>query len=333
MIHINKIGCLLLTALTSFPTLAADFPVHEFGLVSDVTLDAVRIPEYTKVPDVLMGYNIPLGVDLTNVGVVEQSNIVVEVEIYLNSAYLTTISSLYFGPLTAGQSGSLDMGSYQVTALGVYDVIYTATLAGAADENPADNEIIFNNLVEVTTDTMSRDDGEANTGTLSIGSGEPGGYLGNLYEFSTEVTISSIQFIHDNNSCDLGVCDLDGEVLRVDVFKMNATTGLPDDMVGSSEEYVVPVGQAIGTVVDLAFVGNLYLPAGGYVFALEEPELGSAQLHITENRFTPGTAWVDWSTNPFGQWSNIEAFGHNDTYYMRPKFGPNDVIFNDGFEL
>lgn len=319
-----------------------DITVIEVSAVNDVVLDAVAaVPEYTQVPDKLLGYDIPLSVDFSNPALGGQSNITVEAEILLDGMSLTTISQVYAGPLVSGASDSFDLASYTVTANGVYDVVYTLTLDGVADENPDDNTATVSAVTEITTDTMSRDDGQANTGALGVG-GDNGGYLGNMYDLTTEVTVSGIQFIHNNDDCDVGnteECSLDGETLKVDVFAMDEVTGKPGDLVGSSEDYVVPVGSAIGTVVDLAFPGNLNLAPGQYVFALTEPVRtvstfgdGNVQLHTTENRYTPGTTWIDWPTNPLGPWANNEAFGFNTTYYMRPKFVETDLIFKDGFE-
>jgi hypothetical protein len=284
------------------------------------------------VPDKLLSYDIPLAVEFSNSGVLEQSNITVEAEILRNGISLTTISQVYAGPLVSGGSDSLDLGSYTATLVGVYDVVYTLTLDGVVDENPADNTATINAVTEITTDTMSRDDGEDSTTTLGIGNGTAG-YLGNAYEFSESVTVDAIQFIHSNNSCDPGpACTLDGLTLSVDVFMINPNTGLPDMMVGSSEEYVVPTGAAVNTVVDLSFPGNLNLSAGSYVFALKEPEEGNAQLATTENRFTPGTGWVLFPIAPESTWQNNETFNFLVTYYMRPKFIETDLIFKNGFE-
>lgn len=309
-----------------------DIMVFENAAQNDVVLDAVAaVPEYTQVPDKLLSYDIPLTVDFSNDGALDQSNITVDAEIFLDAVSLTTVSQVYTGPLASGNSDTLDIGPFNATAVGVYDVVYTLTLDGVADETPADNTATVNAVTEITTDTMSRDDGEVNTGTLGIGAGN-GGYLGNMYAFNTEVTVSGIQFIHDNDTCDPGpACELDGEILRVDVFMMDTTTGLPGLMVGSSEDYTVPVGTAVGTVVDLVFPGDLNLAPGEYVFALTET-IANVQLHTTENRFTAGTAWVDWPTNPNGMWSNNEDFGFSNTYYMRPKFIETDLIFKSGMD-
>lgn len=293
----------------------------------NIKLDAVAaLPEYTQVPDKLLSYDIPLTVDFTNIGSLDQSDILVEAEIFLDMAPLTTVSQVYAGPLLSGDSGSVDLGSYTATAVGVYDVVYNLTLDGVVDENPADNTVAINAITEITTDTMSRDDAEINTGTLGIGAGSSG-FLGNEYEFNLPVTISGVQFIHDNDECP-AACVLDGETLRVDVFMINTTTGLPDMLIGSSVDYVVPAGPIEGNVVDLIFPGNLNLAPGAYVFALTEPELANVQIHTTENRFTPDKAWVLFGANP---WSNNEDFGFNNTFYMRPKFVETDLIFKNGF--
>lgn len=303
------------------------------GLDNNVEIDAVAAaPEYTQVPEVLMAYEIPLSVDFSNSGLLPQSDMLIKAEVFLDMALVSTITEIYPGPLAPAASDSLVLDSYIATDLGIYDVVYTVTLDGVADENPGDNEVIVSNVTEITSDTMSRDDGEVNTGSLSIGVGNDG-YLGNMYEFNEPVTVSGIQFIHNNLTCDPGPeCTLDGLTLRVDVFAINTTTGLPDVMVGSSEDYVVPAGSATGTVVDLSFPGNLNLAPGEYVFALLEPESANVQLHTTENRFTAGTAWVVFPLDPIGTWGNNEDFNFFNTYYMRPKFIETDLIYKNGFE-
>lgn len=310
-------------------------------LSDDVAIDAVAAPiEYTQVPEVLTAYDIPLVVDFTNNGTADQSNITVQAEIFLDGASQTIISSVYAGPLLPGAGDSVDLGPFSATEVGIYDVVYDVALDGVVDANPLDNMAEVLNVVEITEDVMARDDG-IEAGRLGVGAGD-GGYVGTTFEFTTAVTLSGVEFVYTNNNCDVeppNACSLDGESTQVDVFELSDVTGLPDAMVASTEAHIIPVGAAEATLVEVAFTNNMMLPAGSYVFAVVEPvrtvstfDTINISVSYSNDRFTAGTSWVDWPSNPNGEWTNSEDFGFSVSYFIRPKFVDTDLIYKNGFE-
>ena len=56
------------------------------------------------------------------------------------------------------------------------------------------------------------------------------------------------------------------------------------------------------------------------------------QLSRSDNRFTPQATWVNPSTAPLGDWSNLEAFNFNLAFFIRPKLVETDLIYRNGFE-
>lgn len=309
----------------------------------DVQIDSVATPpEYTVVPDKNGMVEVPIAVTINNVGVMSQSNIDVVVDIELDSAPHVTLNANYPGPLVSGATDTLDLGTIPVVDVGVYDLTYTVSLDGVTDENPGNNTASIMSVIEISTDTMARDDGII-ASTLGIGAGD-GGYLGNMFEFAEPVTLSGVNFVYSNNSCDTNPpndCSLDGESTQVDVFQIDEVTGLPGTLIASTEAHVIPAGQAESTSVDANFAAPLNLMPGQYVFALVEPvrttsTFGtiSLQVNTSTDRFTSGTVWINWPSNPLGAWSHVEEFGaeFERSFLIRPMFVETDLIFRDGFE-
>ncbi len=312
-------------------------------IADDLAIDSVAaLPEYPVVPDKLSAVDVPLSVDFTNNGAADQSSITVQAEIFLDMVLIDTVSMVEPGPLASGASTSVDLGAVQLSDVGVYDIQYTLIISGNPDGNPSDNVLIQPSVLTITTDTMARDDDVAD-GSLGIGNvASDVGYLGQMFEFDSPVTLTGVFFNHNNNQCDtVGTdgCTLDNESLRVDVFAMDQNTGLPGVMISSSDDYVVQPGPAQSIPVTVMFAEPLNLMPGQYVFAVTEPvDTGvaadtstSIQLATSIERFQPGVTWINWPTIPTGQWSNNEAFGFNVVYLVRPQFTDTDLIFRDGF--
>ena len=307
----------------------------------DLAITAVSTEmEYTLVPDVLINYRIPLGAEYINNGSTAQANITIQAEVFKDGGSVFTTSNTVAATLQPGETGLVDLGGYKPTAIGNYSVTYTLTLDSIPDGTPADNTVVLADVVNISSDTMSKDNDTA-TGSLGVGAGN-GGYVGNAFDFVDPVTVSSVEFVYNNSNCDPNPpndCSLDGESINVDVFAFDSITNLPATMVGSSQAHVVPVGAASETVVNLIFDTNLNLSPGKYLFAVAEPvrttsvfDTINVGVSTTDTKFVLGTTWVDWPTNPSGQWSNNEDFGFNVTYLIRPKFVATDLIFRSGYE-
>ncbi len=323
-----------------FILLVDDIGVYEI-FDNDVSIDSVAdVPEYSQTPQVF-NTEIPLSVTISNPGNLDQSNILVTAEVFADNISVYMTSDVIAGPLSSDAQQLVDLGSFSTNQVGIYRVEYAVELNGAIDENPSNNAVTVDNVVTITADTMARDEDTGTQGTLGIGA-ENGGYVGQEYTFDVPVTITAVNFIHDNDDCDPNPpneCALDEESIQVDVFSFNENTQLPDQMIASSEAYVVPAGSAEATSVEVAFTNGLDLAPGRYLFALTEPvrqnatfSNGNVQLHTSTDRFTAGKMWVDWPTNPNGQWSNSEDFGFNIAYLLRLKFSDSDLIFEDDFE-
>jgi len=297
-------------------------------------------PPYTKVPDNLNGYDIPVQVQVANLGANDQVDITVEAEISRNGVVVANPSMLLPGPLVSGANTVVDLGPYTATNRGMYDVVYNVTIDGVIDDNPSNNTTNIPELIEVTARTMSKDDG-LQQGDLGIGAGD-GGYLGNQFGFDVPVTLSGVNFIYSNDNCDPNMiegCALDGEMTQVDVFAIDEMTGKPDNLVASTEAMVIPAGPISSVETTLDFTSELVLPAGDYVFAVQEPVRTTStydtvvmQLGYSLDRYTPNTTWVDWPSNPSGDWVVSDDLQLPSSYMIRVIFAEADVIFADDFE-
>jgi len=56
-------------------------------------------------------------------------------------------------------------------------------------------------------------------------------------------------------------------------------------------------------------------------------------LNLHVDRFTPGTVWVNWPTNPTGDWAHIESFGNAFAKTAEVSMLTETSIFKDGFEV
>ena len=309
--------------------------------LNDLAITSVSTEkEYTLVPDVLINYRIPLAVEYINNGIADQSNFTIQAEIFKDGSSVHIASNTVAATLQPGATGLVDLGGYKPSANGDYSVTYTILLDSVPDGKPADNSVELTNIVNINTGTMSKDN-NISTGSVGIGAGN-GGYIGNAFEFVDPVTISSVEFVYDNNLCDPNPpndCSMDGESIVVDVFAFDSITNLPAAMVGSSQAHVVPTGEATSIVANVVFDSNLNLSPGKYLFAVQEPVRTtsvygtiSLKLNASDTKFVPGTTWVDWPTNSNGQWTNSEDLGFNVAYLVRPKFVTTDLIFKNGFE-
>ncbi|HET6632289.1 MAG TPA: hypothetical protein VFG73_06220 [Rhodanobacteraceae bacterium] len=64
-----------------------------------------------------------------------------------------------------------------------------------------------------------------------------------------------------------------------------------------------------------------------------EPAGGPAMpLNLHTDRFTPGTSWVNWPSNPYGNWIELESFGA--TFAKTPEVSmlAELSLSKDGFE-
>ena len=335
----NVMVCFRNNSNDQFVLMVDDVMLAE-GLSNNISIAAIAAPpEYTQYPVLLGGYDIPLSVEVSNIGINDQVNVLVEAEIFVDAMSVDTVSGSV-ATLDSGTSEVVDLGAYSTTVEGTYDIVYTVSIDGVTDDDPSDNQAeSLANLI-ITAQSMARDDGLV-AGVLGIG-GENGGYLGNQFDFDVPAAVSGVLFAYSNENCNTNPpneCSLDGESIQVDVFAIDEVTGLPDVMVGSTEAHVVPVGVATGTEVTVDFATPLELLPGQYVFAVTEPtrtvstwDTITLQLNYTNSRFTPTTTWIDWPTNPVGDWANSEDFGFQVAYVVRPQFTESDVIFYNGFD-
>ena len=312
-------------------------------LSDDVAIDSVTVPEYTQYPVFLNTYNIPLGVAITNNGYNSQNNINAVANINVDLVFDGFAQAVEPGPLALGESVLIDIGTYPVSELGMYSIFYDVALDGVSDAFPDDNMFDVLEAIEVTADVMSRDIGPVIVG-IGTNSNEEAN-LGNMFEFTEAVTVGSVLFRHNNSACDIGgteACGLDGESIFVDVFSIDALSGLPDALLATSEAYVVPAspGGYDNLEVEMNFTDELNLAAGEYVFAVRQPERTvstfantNLSLGLTEERFTPGTVWGRvTSGGVVGSWNLLENLGFPYTLQVKVKLINGDVIFKNGFE-
>jgi hypothetical protein len=72
--------------------------------------------------------------------------------------------------------------------------------------------------------------------------------------------------------------------------------------------------------------GEAAISADTIVVTVSEED-STLALGLANNIFTPKTAWVNWPTNPFGNWANNEDFGSSfgKPYMIRPLIYKNQL--------
>lgn len=286
-----------------FLLLIDDVTVEE-QMQYDASLVSTDMPaEYTMIP-VSQSPQIVLGGTISNEGIDDITDVAMIVNVY-NSGMLNVYSdtSATVPVIIPGNDNYFTLPDYSPITVDDYLIQYVS-LINEADGNTY-NDTAYQ-FIMITDSTYARDNGYV-TGALGIGAGN-GGFLGNQFEIVNQIEVNSITMWVNGGYT--------GEPMALVVFDMLG--GTPNQIICSTDTLYYPHDTAAAYTLNI-YGGPYTLVPGDYVFtALEFDSV--LQVSTTAELFTAGAGWVDWPTNPFGQWSYPEDFGFNDVFVIRPNF-------------
>ena len=302
--------------------------------VSPLSVDLVAtkpiVPlEYTVVP-AFGGYAMARGATLSNQGGLEVTNAKLSAVAIRNGIALGAGEN---SPIIATMpSPSMQdfafAGAVPIDATGTWAMRYSASANESGMDSNAANDVVDSGTVVAGTDELARDDGSA-VGTLGVGANN-GGEIGQQFDLKVATQVSAIRYALAASAA----ADWPGHQIIAHLRAFDPATGKPGAIIADTTAYTSVAG---AVVVDAPRAnGPVALPPGRYVATVSEPTLptpATLPLVQTATRFTPGTTWINWPTNPNGDWSNFEAFG--DIYARTAEVRlvvAQDGFFGDGFE-
>lgn len=285
--------------------------VVPFDPALDAISDVSGTAQYARVP-AFMQYPFDLEATVTNDGTSALTGVTADVDVLVDAALGANFTSAPV-PLAAGASADVALGTGVYATLGAWTAEGQVT-ANEGDDNPA-NSALDAPLVEVTADEITRSEGLA-TGALGIGAGN-GGELGIDFEIPVAAQLTSIRIAY-NNDDNLpdnpdppdgdGVGDMNGRQMQAVVRAWDAVNNQPGAVVFTATATVAADAPIDTLELDFPVTGTVLAP-GRYLVAAVEPIDLTLSVQLTDRRFTPGTTWVDWPTNPIAGWGNNEDFG------------------------
>jgi hypothetical protein len=297
-------------------------------LIDDIVVSqVVNYDAEVLTPDTVSQYSIvpqtqvqPLvfNAGIRNNGLQAVTNVMLKVDVY-NSTN-TNVYSATSSPLAS--LGSSATSNFTVAPYtppmtpDIYTVRYQ-TLINETDDQPSNDTLRRNNILVVHDSVYARDAGPVVSG-LGIGAGN-GGYIGQEFEVVATDTVTSVTFAvtrgYTNTKAALVFWDMQG--------------GMPNAIVAGTDTMLYPDDSADVYTIPMSGGYTVFNP-GTYVVTAVEFD-STLQLGQVANIFSTGTVWVNWPTNPFGNWTNVEAFGSGfaKTSVIRPNFG-HPVVLTTG---
>lgn len=272
--------------------------------------------QYARVPAPL-SYTFQLEAQVGNGGTGTLTDLAVVGDVLVDGGLEQTVASTPLPSVAPGANQNVVLGG------GVYDRTGTWTLEAMATSAQGDQEPSNSArelaLLQVTEDELSRAEGAA-AGELGIGAGN-GGELGVDFTLPQAAQLEAVRAIV-NNPDSLppgtppgpdgdGVGDFNGYTLSLVIRGWNVPANEPGGLLATAT-VTVPAGTPLGELPLTFDFDGLSLPAGRYLMAILEPtspQPATMTLRTHVQRYTPGTSWITWPTNPLGGWSNAEEFG------------------------
>lgn len=269
-------------------------------------LNPAAASEYFTVPN---GLEQPLNLEASvwNIGGQEVTDVSVTFNVRDGGGNIIhTETSDPMGTLGSGeQSVFVGDGTFSFSGTDNYSVEYVANIA-ETDNDLADNTQNIPTPFALDPSIYSRDNGNFDNG---VGYNGGTGKLGVTYEFIDAATVESIILGFSGGAAG---DTINGFIYSVDV------SGIPDTVVAMTEPFVTTAaGGGIGTetFATLTFTDGVEIPAGNYIFMVEQTSMTSLGVATSQNIYTPGTTWV--STDDV-MWNNLEDFGLPVPMAIRP---------------
>ncbi|MBL4703315.1 MAG: PKD domain-containing protein [Flavobacteriales bacterium] len=293
--------------------------------------------EYTIIP-LAQTTSMDLIAEVDNIGTNDVSDAMLFCNVYIAPDFVTpvqTTSTTLGTAILAGNTASLNAGTYTPLAIGQYKYEYIVSTASMTDTDPTNDTLSY--VFSVDNDYYARDNGAIDV-SLGVGVGT-GAVLGNIYDINSAESIDSVMFVLSTTSLHTG------DSTRVVIYDVVA--GTPTTLIGQSSIYILTAADSVagGKTFVMRVLntsgGLMTLPVGPVFVGIEEYVSGeNIGLAMSNNIFTPNKIWG--AIN--GAFSPMEALGFSVAAMVRPRFAgacPNpvanftestsgsDVIFTD----
>jgi hypothetical protein len=291
-IQVNENDTLYLEWDDAWDTRGFDFEIVLNPISENLVLDGWEIP-FTSIPVQQLAGDIPIPVNVRNLGSMEAQTVRIATEIWEEGATLAidTFFTDTFS-LVPGQNRGFLMGPIPRLQAGNYFLLQRLIYQGP-DDMPADNQQT-SRIFSITPNEFASDDGNYQGG---IGVSGPGVfYLGQFFDTYFEDTIRSIRYnIAGGNP---------GDTIFAEVYSYNGLTGAPQDKIRTSDPYLVPPNALEWIEIPL----DVPLPVGPgekYLFGLAHHATGTElNLGVSKEIFKPSYAWFALNSP---DWVPIEA--------------------------
>lgn len=206
---------------------------------------------------------------------------------------------------SAEEASFVGSGTYSFPGTDNYSVEYVANLA-ETDNNLADNSQNVATTFALDPAIYARDNGNFDNG---VGYNGGTGKLGVMYEFIDAATVESIILAFSGGAA--------GDTIKGYIYSVDLN-GIPDTVLATAESFVTTAaGGGIGaeTFATLTFTDGVEIPAGNFIFMVEQTSNTSLGIATSQNIHTPETTWA---TTDDLTWNNLEDFNLPVPMAIRP---------------
>lgn len=269
--------------------------------------------EYTLVP---LEQVTALGANglISNVGTGTVTNASMTVNVYdglMANVYSGT--SNIVASIASAASAPVTAAGYTPTVVDVYTVELISSITELDGDLNNDTSYVY---YSVTDSTYARDNGTISN-LLGVGAGTAA-VIGQNYELVATDTMTSVSFFVAPGAPGLG------DSVSISIY--NTAGGTPTTIIGESDIYLLTTADTVSTgafitlnVTDL-LSAPLILGAGTYYVAANEYNtVDNMAIALTDDIYTPNTAWISIAGGAF---ATSEGLGFPGAYVIRPNFGP-----------
>ncbi|MGE5861548.1 MAG: choice-of-anchor J domain-containing protein [Ignavibacteria bacterium] len=291
-----------------FLLLIDDIAVENIIQYDAQVTSVLQSSEYTMLPQWQMN-PIQIGALVSNNGSNDITNVQVQADVYQNGTLVYSDVSGSIAAINPGSSSQINLIPYFPSDTGLIEINYKALIT--ENDQDTSNNYAVSSPVYISQNELARDDGQP-VGSLGIGAGN-GGEMGAHYLMNTAGNISSIKVYLTKN---YPVEPLFARIRNFD----NGKPG--DSIIAVTDTFYAPNDSARWISLNI-HGGPVFVAADTFVVTINEED-STLSLGHTLTLFTPGTIWVNWPTNPMGDWANVEAFGvgFSKPFMIRPILEP-----------
>lgn len=269
---------------------------------NDLSYTAFDTVTYYIITPISQVQPLHFGGTVKNNGTNTATNLGMSVDITNNSMVnVFSNTSINTDSLVSGATVKLTTNDFTPT----YPDLYTIRFGTYMDQTDVDttNNVYFGGVL-ISDTTYSRDNGQV-TSSLGIGSGQVG-YLGQDFEIFNTAQATSVSFFVTKGYT--------GKKAAAVIWDM--ANGKPNNIIASTDTMLYPNDSAHFYTIPLS--QNIVLNPGKYAVTMVEFD-STLNIGTCSNLFIPKTTWLNWPSNPMGDWANNEVFGNNFkvTYVIR----------------